>query len=277
MKILTFSQFEIYYNSSDWHILLKEISKLIDLQKQREIHSLSEIYFSHDRGDHLTILLQHNSNDQKNENLFFDVISSFIKKNRSETKPDPFPISSFFMNNYNNDIVRRTIQRPSKGDDSFRIELSAIMLTTLSEDRITLIERFTLLFYLLVTTFKVLTSERAIASSIIDQIIKYISNRNGDSFSPKSSEGVGLISGLQLNNREIVAEIVNDVWNSKPLDKNLTWLSKWIKYCYKYFKSEYTNQKIYNLFKIIVEHLALNDSSIRFALTLLNEHFSKDI
>lgn len=241
----------IFYAMCSWHFLLNKLIKDLIKNKALAINSFS-LYLSHDRGDHLQIILESTNEYEFLKLNLTEAVESFLITNPSERTITRSNVQSFFMDYYNNTFWFEKYEAEStmkKKLHPIDAQISKTLINALTTEEIDNELILTFALYMQISLIKAVFGTLENCKEKLAEII-YNIDINISEYKvwelKDNKEPTGLSSSL--------IEIVNDIWQDQFYDESTEWLKDWI----EYFKLHFSNHSFDRSFMSITQKIYLH-------------------
>jgi hypothetical protein len=259
----------IFYNQVAWHELLSGfISPYIQQNQNNILHW--HLSLSNYRGEHVTLIIAPKQNNAQLEEDFKKKVDDFLANFPSPLKAIEYPLNGFFMDyrsntvEYNIEILYSTANNP--GMLAVKQHLSEIILQALSGQEIDIESIFSFIIYLQLGILKAgFTNTKTARVNTLKLVLHLTTQDDGDCNNKTSEEETQRFINLFDYNKEIFAEIVEDIWNKEKYEAELNWMEQWENIC-----KEYLQTSEFHLAFMLLSQVAYQQAGLNGDKTLLN-------
>lgn len=263
----------IFYNRSSWHDLITNVIKPF-IQQEQNILKTYYIYLSSNQGDHITFAAKPQDNNDKFQQRFSILIERFLLANPSETKAIKYPLQSFFMDYPNNSFCfnkdKLLVQSSNnRGSKLIQQQVSKAIIDSLGNEEIELDDIYTFITYMQLGIIKAAHSDIKSAYCSVKKLIDYCHDL-GTSF--ENATGADDRTNIELlldSNKNVLSEIIEDIWNEDNHNSEIEWLEEWIAVCKEHLTESGFNHSFIHINRVIYEHTGLKGSSHIISLRLI--------
>jgi hypothetical protein len=252
----------IFYNQEQWHELL---AKVINPFIETERGELTYWYISLDtnRGEHITVALDpENKNADVIKNKFLTQAGSYLSNSPSAINEVNYPLDGIFMDYPNNSIeldIDTPINLADKSIIAVRRQFSEILLEVGSSRVMDMESIFTFIIYLQLGIMKAghSNSKRARMASL--KLLLFLNTNEGGAVDANITEASNDIPFIQIfeGNKDLIGEIVEDIWSGREQDADLKWMENWELICRQFIAGKEFHEAFVLLSRICYEHLGL--------------------
>lgn len=275
----------IFYDRLCWHNLISGFIKPF-IQKEREAGRLKSynLSLSTERGDHFKLGVSCVEDSAVVEGKVVEVLQAFLTNHPSQriTKA-AHQGKGFFMDHYNNSFwfdkyAAGFITLP--GLTAIKEQISAAIIAALGNEEIGQEIIYSFIIYMQLGCIKAAYPDLQDACTHIQEVINHLENQElgelegaikEDSLerhSDSSEHGQELLN-LFEDNKEVLVEILEDIWNENGYTDELKWMEAWVSSCRSFlgdsdFKQSYIllNHHIYQHLGIMMDKEILSISSV---------------
>lgn len=256
----TWVNVSVFYNMKSWNTILNScLRPSLALLERRSWIEGYFIHFSKNQGDHLRIscLVSSNHVDDVRQILSND-IKKYISAFPSITDQVKYPLSSIFKNFPNNSVNFNIYKNYAPESEflnskellSLRQLISNLIIAEMAQDIIEEESVFTFGLYMQLGVLKAIFERK---DKSILQLREHINNLIFNTEIKSQVLADKKIADLYIENKELLLEIFNEVWNEMP---EADWLFPWISTC----KDFYTRVNFSTLFSLL-NHLVFEHIS----------------
>jgi len=259
----------IFYSRSAWHDLIASAIKPFIYNEQNKNTDMTYyIYLCTNQGEHVTVVLQRDK-ENKLEQKFIKYIEKFISKNKSTTKAIEYPLPGFFMDYPNNsvwaDIDNLYTFSPIECPSNIRYNLSQILIDALGDSEIETETIYTFLIYMQLGIIKSAYPAIKTARNGAIILLKYLSENEYIKQEVTIESQEYDYEDIKLsfeNNKEILLEIIDDIWNAEGYQAELKWVELWVNSCRQIFKNSDLNKSFIYLNDLVHDHIGLGNKNL---------------
>lgn len=259
----------IYYNRSSCHDLITNVIKPFIRQEQGNLETYF-IYLGTSQGDHLTFAAKPMDNNNFQQR-FSILIEQFLLASPSASKVIEYPLQSFFMDYPNNSFLfnKNKLIGHSQNNivsDLIKHQISKSIIDVFGNEEIDNESIYTFIIYMQLGIIRAANStiKQAHASSI--HIKNYLENQEDLEKNEMEIETIEYdhedFKLLFDSNKEMLVEIIEQIWTDTNYSSELTWLETWVLNCKQSINEFGVAQSFVTLSELICEHVGLNGKKL---------------
>lgn len=273
----------IYYDQSVWHELIGYfIRPFLSTETASGRLKSYALYLDNKRGDHIRLVLGINADKKAFEEEFGAKIESFLKQRPSvKTKIQTYPLKGFFMDYENNSFWFDHYDSffiIDQGGETINQRISGCLMDALGEQEIERDMIYTFLIYMQLGALKA-------AFPVFDEACGQLVNWSGQLLVPTDEEAMentenSLSYGNELaflfeNNKDILKEILMEIWNENGYSEDIPWMEDWVNICKLFIGSEAFQPAYLTLCKLVYRHagFVLDNYLLSISLALMRNAF----
>ncbi|RYY36116.1 MAG: hypothetical protein EOP46_07635 [Sphingobacteriaceae bacterium] len=266
----------IFYDREQWGKLLGEaIFPFIDSEKE-----LINTYYVHlevSPRDHIKLTMKSTEpGNTELESRFLDYMDQYLLDNPSEavhTQHNFYPNNTAWVNQYNESDFY--LADDERGFDYIR-EKIADALRQLAVDTIDTSSMYTFIFYLQLGLLKANYTDVNQLKAEIDLITTSLKAQYKDpsKFINATTNKVG--KQFFTSNKEILIEIIDDIWGELHYNPDLQWLGEWIEACKYFIKDANFTASFILISRLVYDSLGLmNNKLLPLSLQIITSAFNE--
>jgi hypothetical protein len=258
----------IFYNQEWWHKLLADVIKPF-IESERGELKYWYVSLNTNRGEHITVAFDaESSNAEVIKNKFLTQVNAYLSNSPSAIKEINYPLEGIFMD-YPNNSIELDIDTPINLSDNSMIavrqQFSEIVLEVGSSRVMDIESIFAFIIYLQLGIIKAgySNSKRARMASL--KLLLFLNTQEGGATDANSTEASNNIPFIQIFdvNKDLIGEIVEDIWRGGEQDADLKWMENWELICRQFSAGREFHEAFVLLSRICYEQLGLYGGNIQ--------------
>lgn len=259
------STVSIYYDQTAWHYLILHFIRPF-LNEERDSGRLKTygLYLGNMRGDHIRLVINVTEDKIAFEERLTGLLQHFLTTNPSvKTKEQQYPIKGFFMDYRNNsfwfDKYSSVFVLDAPEAENINERVSKCIIEALGSQEIEREMIYTFMIYMQLGAIKAAYPDIKIAGSKMPALINSLEepdklNEDTETFGDSTAYGQEL-AHLFENNKNILVEILGDVWNENGYGEEIEWIDGWVEICRLFIGQADFHGCYVSLSTIIYRHL----------------------
>ncbi len=252
----------VFYNQEWWHELLAKVITPF-IESERAGLTYWHVSFSTYRGEHIIVAFDpENSNAEVIRNKFLAQVGSYLSNFPSAIKEINYPFDGIFMDYPNNSIeldIDTHINLADNSMNAVRRKFSEILLKVGSNRVMDMESIFTFIIYLQLGIIKAAYSNSKRARMASLKLLLFLNTHDGGATDANMTEASNNLPFLQIFvvNKDLICEIVEDIWSGREQDTELKWMENWESICRNFFGGMEFYEAFVLLSRMCYEHLGL--------------------
>ncbi len=262
----------IYYNRSSWHDLITNVIQPFIRQEQDNLEAYY-FYFGTSQGDHVTFAARPQDNTDNFQKRFSILLEQFLLSRPSASKVISYPLQSFFMDYPNNSFHFNKNKLIAYSEntivsDLIKHHISKSIIDAFGSEEVDNESIYTFIIYMQLGIIRAANStfKQALESSI--QIENYLKNQEVWENNEIERETIEYdqedFKLLFDNNKEMLVEIIGQIWAETNYSSELSWLETWEFNCKQSINEFGFERSFVLLTELICEHLGLNGKKLPY-------------
>ncbi|SEM79394.1 hypothetical protein SAMN05192574_101833 [Mucilaginibacter gossypiicola] len=274
MVVIEVVSVSVFYNQSLWHRLLRDMLSPY-LKGYDLIACRYSLFFSQERGDHVTILIE-SPKSWQTEADFSEKVKSYLAEYPGNEKEIQLPVRTFFMDYPTNTFLSdfenfADVSFVKKNDIRIRESISLAMLGAFESDEVDLESICSFLICMLFGTIKAAFPQWDDVLLNISDLFKCLDEFD-DSTSAHVNGRTVKVDQTELtlffsNNFQVVFQMIDMLWPKITANVDLDWLNVWISNIKSFIDIENPAASSISICQMLYVHLGINDHHLKSRFT----------
>lgn len=253
----------IYYDQSVWHELITYfICPFLTQETASGRLKSYALYLDNKRGDHIRLVLGIGADKKAFEEEFGNKIETFLKQRPAvKTKTQTYPLKGFFMDYENNSFWFDHYDSffiIDQGGETINQRISGCLIAALGGQEIERDMLYTFLIYMQLGAVKAAFPVFEEAHQELLRMSGQLLIQTDEGEEMENTEN-SLSYGTELaflfeNNKEILNEILSEIWDENGYSEETPWMDGWVAICKLFIGSEAFQPAYLTLCKLVYRH-----------------------